>query len=75
MIGHSRALDHLLVALKDSDSSIRGITAEALGAIGDEKAVNRLLEVLNDPDRDVQKSAKVALALIHPLHTEFDSGT
>ncbi len=76
VIGHSRALEPLLVALKDSDSSIRQITAEAIGAIGNEKVVNNLLEVLNDdPDRDVQKSAKVALALIHPLHTVFDTDT
>jgi len=56
--------DRLILALKHEDKGIRKNSAEALGKIGDTRAVDPLLEALRDKDRGVRMSSTEALGLI-----------
>jgi hypothetical protein len=51
----------LVEALKDKDSVVRGIAAEALGKLKDPRAVEPLIGALKDEDWYVRKSAAEAL--------------
>jgi len=44
----NKDVEGLISALKDKDPMVRGDAAEALGKIGDSRAVEPLIEVLND---------------------------
>ncbi|MGD2216995.1 MAG: HEAT repeat domain-containing protein [Gemmatimonadales bacterium] len=69
-------LNGLLVALADEDPWMRRSAAECLGCLGDERAVERLLDVLRDPDPSVRAMAVWALDEInpsrHPRHKRDD---
>ena len=56
--------EHLLRSLKDKDKAVRDAAAEALGKIGDTRALEPLREALNDADTDVRESAERALNII-----------
>ena len=43
-------VDGLINALKDGDGTVRRDVAEALGRIGDERAVGHLMQVVEDED-------------------------
>jgi HEAT repeat protein len=47
-------VDKLIKALKDEDSYVRIGVAEALGEIGDSRAVKALIEALKDKDSAVR---------------------
>ncbi len=64
----SEAVPALLTALKkDSDKNVRFYAAWALGEIKDPRAVDVLLQALNDPEWTVRNQAAWAL---HELHDE-----
>ncbi|NWJ46053.1 MAG: HEAT repeat domain-containing protein [Chloroflexi bacterium] len=62
-IGESSVLP-LINALNDEDSFVRGKAAEALGKIGDPRAVEPLILALNDEDSFVHYLAAIALGEI-----------
>lgn len=74
------AVEPLIVALKDQDPYLRSGAAEALGKIGDARAVCPLITALNDEDLFVRRHAAYALGLIgdmraiDPLITAAYSG-
>lgn len=55
------SLDALTAALRTSDASQRKFVAEALGALGTERARAALIDALDDPDVNVQGSVAEAL--------------
>jgi len=57
----AKDVNGLIKALKDSDRWIRRAAAEALGGIGDARAVEPLIQALKDRDVDVRKAAANAL--------------
>ena len=64
MIGDVRAINSLIVALKDEDKDVRCSAAEALGMIGDVRAVDPLIIALKDEDKDVRCSAAKVMGMI-----------
>jgi len=60
-IGDKRAVEPLIEALKDEDSTIVSEAARALGKIGDKRAVEALTEALKHKDSHVQVAAVEAL--------------
>jgi hypothetical protein len=67
VIGDPRAVDPLIGALQDKDSSVRYAAAVALEAIGDLRAVEPLVSALGDEDASVRLSAAKALWRISTL--------
>lgn len=63
-IGDSRAVEPLIAALTDENSSVRRHAASALGHIGDTVAVEPLISALEDADSNVRLSAVTALGSI-----------
>jgi HEAT repeat protein len=61
IIGSERAVNPLLVILKDRDWVMRNHAAEALGEIGDPRAINGLITALEDPHSYVRSNAITAL--------------
>jgi hypothetical protein len=59
-----KSVDSLITALRDKDSNLRKIAAQALGNIGNENAVEPLIAVLQDEDSDVRKIAAQVLGNI-----------
>ncbi len=57
-------LNVVIPELKDGDRYVRMIAADALGRIGDPRAVGALKEALNDGDASVRRSVVVALGHI-----------
>ncbi|MBI5208261.1 MAG: HEAT repeat domain-containing protein [Candidatus Firestonebacteria bacterium] len=57
---NSKAVDPLMVMLKDKEPTIREKAAWALGEIKDERAVKSLISAMNDKDSNVRKSAAIA---------------
>ena len=55
------AVEMLINALKDKKCPIRSNAAEALGEIGDTRAVKPLIKALTDEDSEIQKIATKAL--------------
>ena len=75
-IGDKLAVEPLIHALKDKDSSVRYEAAKALGKIKATRAVKPLIHALKDGDADVRRSSVTALinigepavkALVHAL--------
>lgn len=66
--GDSRAVEPLIVVLRDSDVYVRKNVVEALGRLGDSRAVKPLITALKDSDRDYGCSngecEKIAEALV-----------
>lgn len=60
----SRAVEPLINALADVESSVRFLAARALGNIGDARAVDSLTSALVDEDHKVRRSAAKALGAI-----------
>jgi HEAT repeat protein len=60
-LGNKKAVEPLIVALKDYDHNVRREAAKALGRIGDARAIEPLIGTLKDSDRDVCKEAAKAL--------------
>ena len=50
-------IEGLIKALKDKDSDVREEAAEALGEIGDDRAVEPLTKALKDEDSSVRSKA------------------
>jgi len=59
-----RAVELLVVALKDGHNWVRRVAAESLGNIGDERAVEPLIYALEDENIGVRRFAAVALGKI-----------
>ena len=59
-----QAPPELINKLKDRDSSIRQNAAQAIGVMGDEKAVDYLIAVLKDDNRFVRQETVWALGKI-----------
>ena len=59
-----RAVEPLIVALKDTDSSVRRWAANALGKLGDRRAIESLIVALKDTNPAVRESGAWALAKI-----------
>ena len=57
-------IEKLIENLKDKDSKVRKKSAEALGSIGDMRAVEPLIEALKDEDENVRENAAKALGQI-----------
>ena len=55
----------LIKALRYGDFDVRVKAAEALGNIGDKRAVEPLMDTLKDENRDVRKEAEKALLKLH----------
>jgi HEAT repeat protein len=66
------AVEFLIERLKDRNSDVRRSVAEALGKIGDARAVGSLIETLKDDDENVRESAKEALVKILGVDFEYD---
>ncbi len=62
-----RFLNVVMSKLKDEDASVRKNVAEALGDIGDPRAVGALIEALKDEIVDVRKNAALALGFIRDV--------
>ncbi len=60
-IGGKAAVDSLLAALDDQDSSVRRVAVEALAAVGKGDTMSGLVKALEDSDHDVRLTAVVAL--------------
>ncbi len=56
-----KGLDEVIEMLDSPDANVRGGAAEALGRIGDKKAVGPLLRLVQDEDRYVRRRAVQAL--------------
>ena len=63
-VSHPRSLDSLAAALTQRNSVMRALAAEALGAIGDSRAVPCLLRLSQDRDEQLRTSASSALKTI-----------
>ncbi|MCP4536735.1 MAG: hypothetical protein GY832_06275 [Chloroflexi bacterium] len=58
------AVELLIVTLKDRDRAVRRAAAEALGKVGDARAVKSLIAALNDQNRAVRRTAAEALGKV-----------
>lgn len=63
-IGDKRALDNLIVALKDEDPDVRAPAAFALGFMKDEKVVEPLINALGDKNVNVRRYAAMSLIAV-----------
>jgi vesicle coat complex subunit len=63
-IGGVQARDRLLAALADSDPFVRMAAVGALSRLGDVSVIPWLTRVAHDPDRDVRRNVKKALAAL-----------
>ena len=57
-VGDEGSVKGLIGALKDPDEGVRLQAIYALAEIGDRRAVDPLIEVLDDEDTDVQDAAR-----------------
>jgi HEAT repeat protein len=64
LIGDSRAVEQLCLALKDADPNVREAAAQALGSIGDSRAVAPLIDAAKDKTANVRRTIAVALGRI-----------
>lgn len=62
MIGDERAIEHLIVAMKDDNKNVRETSAQALAKIG-EPAVKPLIERLTDNNPQIKAGSVVALRI------------
>ena len=63
-IGSEKAVEHLILLLRDKDKNVRGQAAFALGEIGSEKAVEHLVPLLKDEDWGVRSTVADSLGTI-----------
>jgi ankyrin repeat protein len=70
-----RAAEQLIAALKDTDSEVRWIAAEALGNLKDPRAVAPLTAALQDPNALVRNRAAAALDLMSIAQTPPGDGS
>lgn len=61
----SSAVEPLIAALGNPEPLIRAKVAQALGHLGDKRAVLPLMALFNDPDLDVQTEAATSVGLIN----------
>jgi hypothetical protein len=61
-LGDRRAVPALVKALKDENSSVRGVSCSSLGRLGDPSAVPALREATKDGESFVRQAAEKALA-------------
>lgn len=59
-----RAIDPLVAALRDPDSSVRATAAEALGRLGNPASTDALTKLLRDPSRRVRSRTRKALRAV-----------
>ena len=57
MIGDPRAVEPLIVALKDPDSEVRGAAIEGLAALKDHRAIEPLIAASQDADPSIRRIA------------------
>lgn len=70
--GSSLAWDPLMSGIKDEDTSVRHAAAEALGVLGDPRAIAVLKGLLTDGDHGLRVAAvKGLLALDQPMRAEW----
>jgi HEAT repeat protein len=62
--GDSRAVPHLIAAMRESYPLLRESAALALGQLADKRALPALQEMLHDANRQVRRSAERALACL-----------
>ncbi|MCP4695954.1 MAG: hypothetical protein GY862_03755 [Gammaproteobacteria bacterium] len=62
------AAEPLIATLKDSDKDVRRAAAEALGQIGDSRAVGPLIAAFKDNNKDVHRAAANSLQQIRMVH-------
>lgn len=55
------AVEHLIVALKDESSDLRGWAAVTLGQIGDARAIEPLIALLENNEKTIRQAATVSL--------------
>ena len=60
------ALEPLITALKSKESKIRWLSVDALGQIGDPRAIEPLISTLGDQDWNVDREVPTALDAIDP---------
>lgn len=63
-LGDTRAVEPLIIALKNPGIYVREEAAKALGKLGDRRAVQPLIDALEDPDSDVRNAAAFSLGKI-----------
>jgi HEAT repeat protein len=61
-LGDPRAVEPLIAALRDEDSSVRREAAKTLARLGDPRAIEPLIAALRDEDSGVRREAAKALA-------------
>ena len=66
----NKAFNHLLWYLNDEDYRIRGITAIALGKLGNEDAIPFLITALKDEHHGVRGSAALSLGRLNATYAE-----
>ena len=59
-----RAVSFLVNKLDDNEASVRGLSAQSLGIVGNERGVEPLIKTLEDRDKGVRRKAAVASARI-----------
>jgi HEAT repeat protein len=65
--GASRAFEHVVTALRDSDPQVRREAAVALSWLRDRRAIGPLVVLLDDPDEDVQVRAVTSVGGLRGL--------
>jgi HEAT repeat protein len=60
-MGHTQAIDALIVALDDPETDIRATAAMSLGLLGDRRAESAIIALLNDEEASVRAQAIIAL--------------
>ena len=58
------AVEYLIIDLWDTDKKVRMAAADALGTLGDKRALPYLAALLKDPDHDVRFASAVALGML-----------
>jgi HEAT repeat protein len=66
-MGDTRAVEPLIVALKDAESGVRKAAAEALGTLKDPRAVEPLIVALKGAESDVRKATAETLGKLKDL--------
>jgi HEAT repeat protein len=59
------AVDPLMASLKDENPGVRAVSAQALGRLGDKRAIDALKAASNDPSQRVRDSAAEAIRVIN----------
>jgi len=61
------AFEPLIKALSDKDPWVRESAADALGSLGDPRAINYLKMLLEDEDEDVRESVATSVKLLEAM--------